>query len=86
LLVPLPNTKGLPVTAIAFAVAPGLRQPAIVTLCVICGSGETNPMVPPPAKFPVLPKLIVCGPATPLACVMIARKEPGPVSYVVVTV
>ena len=71
---------------IALVVAPVLRQPATVTLCVICGSGVASPMVPPPAKFPVLPKVIVCGPATPLAVVMTARKDPGPESFVVVTV
>jgi hypothetical protein len=72
--------------AIAFVVAPGLRHPEIVTLWAICGSADTKPMVPPPAKFPVLPKLIVCGPATPLAVVMTARNEFGPVSFVVVMV
>ena len=31
-------------------------------------------------------RLIVCGPATPFAVAMTARREPGPVSFVVVTV
>jgi hypothetical protein len=86
LLVPAANTNGLPVTAIALVAAPALRQPVIVTLLEITGNGDKRTTVPPPAKCPVFPKLIVCGPATPFAVVMTARNEFGPVSFVVVTV
>ncbi len=77
---------GLPIITMALLLVAGLRQPIMETLCMMVGRGEIRLMAPPPAKCPVFPKLIVCGPETPFALVIMARNEFGPVSFVVVTV